>query len=194
MPDATHSRRDVPSSISALTAAGVRFAGRRRTIVWCAALLFALHNAEEAVAFRYFLPRTPAVLPEPAATLAARLSYSSLLIALAVVSVLGLLVALAADRYPQSSRALWAVLVLEATVGLNALAHLGTALALFRGYGPGVITAAFVNAPFAVYCFRRAARERWVSPTALRATLPAALVLHGPVLLGGLWLASVAGR
>jgi hypothetical protein len=39
-----------------------------------------------------------------------------------------------------------------------------------------------------------ASRERWVSPTALRGTVPAALVFNGPVLLGGLRLAAALGR
>jgi hypothetical protein len=52
------------------------------------------------------------------------------------------------------------------------------------------VTAILVNAPFVMYCFRGAARERWVSSAALWATIPAAVILHGPVLVGALWLAA----
>lgn len=180
-------------SRSAAVDAGLNGSASRRTLVWCAALLFALHNAEEAIAFKYYLPRVASLLPAPFAAFESRLSYPTLLTALAVVSILGLFVAAVADRHLQSPRAMWAVLALEATVGLNALAHLASAAILFRGYGPGLLTAALVNLPFATYCFRRASREAWVTPAALRATFPVALVLHGPVLLGGLWLASVMG-
>jgi hypothetical protein len=85
-------------------------------------------------------------------------------------------------------------LALQAAVGLNVLAHIVGAAFVFRGYGPGLITALAVNAPFTVLCFWRASREQWVSPTALRATVPTALFLHGPVLFGGLWLAVVLSR
>ena len=166
----------------------------RRTVVWCVSLLFALHNAEEAIAFRYYLPSVGSLLPAPFAAFAARLSYPTLLVALVVVTGLGVAVAAVAARHLESAGALWVLLVLEATLALNAIAHLASALLVFEGYGPGLLTAALVNIPFAVYCFRRAAREGWVSPAALRATLPAAIVLHGPVLLGGLWLASAVGR
>jgi hypothetical protein len=157
-------------------------------------VLLSVHNLEEAVAFRYYLPRMASLLPPPFAGLEARLGYSALLIALLVVSCLAFAMALATSLRSHSSATLWALLALEATVGLNAVAHVVSAVVLFRGYGPGLITAVVVNLPFAWYCFRRAAREHWVSPTALRATVPAALILHGPILIGGLWLAGAASR
>jgi hypothetical protein len=144
---------------------------------------------EEALAFRTYLPRTGDLLPEPLASVAATLSYPLMLVALAVVSVLAFLVALAAATWPQSPRALWALLALEGVVALNVIAHVLTAVLVFHGYGPGLATAILVNAPFAIYCFRRALRERWVSTAALGAIVPAALILHGPILIGGLWLA-----
>jgi hypothetical protein len=157
-------------------------------------VLFTLHNAEEALAFRTYLPRMSALLPQPFASLAATLSYPAMLVALAAVSVLAFLVAIAAATWPQSPLALWTLLTFEAVVGLNVIAHVLTALLVFHGYGPGLATALLINTPFAFYCFRRAHRERWVSTMALGATVPAALILHGPVLLGGLWLAGRARR
>jgi hypothetical protein len=166
----------------------------RPAVAWLALALFTLHNVEEALAFRTYLPRMSSLLPEPFAGIAAQLSYSAMLIALVVVTTLALLVALAVATRPQSSRALWALLTLQAVLALNVVAHVLTALIVFRGYSPGLATAVLVNAPFAIYCFRRAHREQWVSPAALRATVPAALVLHGPILIGGLWLASRVTR
>jgi hypothetical protein len=165
-----------------------RTALSRRTVAWLALVFFTLHNAEEALAFRTYLPRMGRLLPEPFAGVAATLSYPTMLVALAVVSVLGFLVALAAATWPQSPRALWSLLALEAVAGLNVVAHVTSAVLVFHGYGPGLATALLLNAPFAIYCFRRARRERWVSSAALAATLPAALILHGPILIGGLWL------
>lgn len=171
-----------------------RTALSRRSVAWLSLGLFTLHNAEEALAFRTYLARMPTLLPEPFASIAASLSYPVLLVALAVVSVLALFVAVAAAAWPHSSRALWAVLTLEAVLGLNVISHVLSAVVVFHGYGPGLATAVLVNAPFAVYCFRRARRERWVGTAALRATVPAALFLHGPILMGGLWLAGWASH
>ncbi|HUQ83908.1 MAG TPA: HXXEE domain-containing protein [Gemmatimonadaceae bacterium] len=166
----------------------------RRTIVWLIPVLLTLHNTEEALAFRAYLPRVRAILPEPFATLEASLPYSALVVALAALSIVAFLIALAAAARPRSAGSIWVLLALEAAVGVNVLAHLASAAFVFHGYGPGLVTAVAINAPFAVYCFRHARAERWVSPAALAATVPAALFLHGPVLLGALWLAGRASR
>jgi len=152
-------------------------------------VLFTLHNAEEALAFRTYLPRMGVLLPERFAGLATTLSYPAMLAALATVSVLAFLVALATEKWPHSPLTVWILLTLEMTIALNVIAHVLSAFLVFHGYGPGLATALLINAPFAIYCFRRARRERWVSTAALRAMVPAALILHGPILLGGLWLA-----
>src|SRR5687767_11639677 len=117
----------------------------RRTVVWLVAVLFALHNAEEALAFRVYLPRIAVLLPEPFASLVATLSYQVILMALAAVSILAMLVALAAATWPQSPLALWTLLTLEAVVGLNVIAHVLSALVVFQGYGPGLATALLIN-------------------------------------------------
>lgn len=166
----------------------------RRTVVWLVPILLTLHNAEEALAFPAYMRRMRTLLPEPFASLEASLSYSTILAALTVLSALAFLIALVAAARPKSQGTLWALLVLEAAVGVNVIAHLLSAVIVFHGYGPGLATALMINAPFAIYCFRRAKREQWLSPAALRATIPASLVLHGPILLGGLWLAGRASR
>lgn len=163
-------------------------------MAWLALGLLTLHNAEEALAFRAYLPQMSPLLPEPFASLATTLSYPVMLVALTMVSALALLVILATATWPQSSRTLWAFLTLEAVLALNVIAHVVSALVVFHGYSPGLATALLVNAPFAMYCFRRALRERWVSTTGLLATVPAALLLHGPILLGGLWFAGWASH
>ena len=166
----------------------------RRAVVWLVPILLTLHNAEEALALRACMPRMLRLLPEPFASLQASLSYSTMLGALAVLSALSFLIALAAATRPRSPRTLWALLVLEAVVGVNAIAHLLSAVTVFHGYGPGLATALTINAPFAIYCFGQVRREQWLSTAALRATIPAALLLHGPILWGGLWLVGRASR
>ena len=111
-----------------------------------------------------------------------------MLTALAAVTMAALAIVLIADRRRESSGARWAVLVLQATVGVSALTHVAAATVFFRGYSPGLITALLLNAPFTLYLIRLASRERWVSPVALWMALPTAFVLAGPGLLGLLLL------
>ena len=128
------------------------------------------------------------LLPEPLVRIAHAMSYPSMLLALVIATLLFAGMALATVARPQSPAALWALLTLEALMGINAVAHAASAWLVLGGYGPGLVTAVLLNAPFAAYCFRLAHRDRWLGRTALLSTLPAALVLHGPVLLGALWL------
>jgi hypothetical protein len=87
-----------------------------------------------------------------------------------------------AIRRPESLAARWTLLLIQTTLLLNALWHVLTALVLFGGYAPGLVTAVTVNLPFSIYLLRRAAAERWLSPPARWALVPGALVLHGPLL------------
>jgi hypothetical protein len=164
-------------------------------VAWWSLAFFTLHSVEEAIAFRAYLPSMSSLpLPELLASVAANLSYPVILAALTFVTALALVVAAAVAWWPQSPRTLWGLLTLEAVMGLNAIVHVVSAVVVFRGYSPGLATAIVINAPFAIYCFGRAHRERWVSPAALRATVPAALVLHGPILIGGLWVVGLATK
>jgi hypothetical protein len=74
------------------------------------------------------------------------------------------------------------VLLIQATVLLNVVWHAAAAVVLFGGYAPGVVTAVLLNLPFSVYLLGRSAREHWLSARALWALVPAAIVLHGPLL------------
>jgi hypothetical protein len=161
-------------------------------VVWLIPALLTLHNAEEAFALRSALPRLRSALSEPFAAAAARLTYPVVVKALVALSILTFAVAALVVARPSSRAALWLLLALEAAVGINAIAHVASAL-VFRGYTPGLASAVLINAPFAVYCLRRGRREHWLSQAALCATLPAGLVLHGPVLVAGLWLAAWLG-
>jgi hypothetical protein len=161
----------------------------RRLVVWLIPILLTLHNAEEAIAFSRMRPRLRALLPQPFAAFDTRLSDAALLQALAGLSVAAFILAAFVTLRPQSKAALWLLLAVEAAVALNVVAHLVSAAAIFHGYGPGLATAVLLNAPFAVYVLRRAKREAWVSVNAWNALGPAAVILHGPVLFGALWLA-----
>ena len=161
----------------------------RRTVYWLIPILLTAHNAEEAIVFRMRV-HPASLLPGSFGALEARLSPGVLLQALAVLSVLAFALAAVVNFRPQLHGPLWLLLALEAARGINAVAHVASAIVLFHGYGPGLATAVFINAPFAVYVLRRARRDHWVGPTAWRMLPVGGLVLHGPLLLGGLWLAT----
>ena len=155
-------------------------------------LLLIVHNAEEAIAFRHMWPRLGDRLPESMASVAARLSVTAMIQALVILSLLGCLLAAAVLLRPQWRGGWWLILALESAMGINAIFHAASALFILRGYSPGLITALILNAPFAMYCLSRARREGWVTERAWRAALLGGAVLHGPVLLGALWIAGTA--
>lgn len=166
----------------------------RRVVVWLIPSFLALHNAEEAIAFRHYLPLRFDGLSPFMTAFVERLTYDALSQALWILSVAAFLLAAAVMIRPGSIPLLWALLALEATVCLNVLAHVVSAVFVFRGYAPGLVTALLVNAPFGVYCFKRVIRERWLSRTAVYAMLPAAILLHGPLLAGSLLALSITPR
>ena len=99
-----------------------------------------------------------------------------------MVTAVALIVAWWSYQRPDSLVALWLVLLIQTTVLLNVVWHVAAAVVLFGGYAPGVATAVLLNLPFSIYLLRRAGRQRWLGPRALWALLPAAIVLHGPLL------------
>lgn len=146
-----------------------------------------LHNAEEAIALHYYLPQIaerlsrwhPGIIHP---------SYPQMLLALILATLIPLALVVWAMRRPASSYALWFVVLVQAVVLVNVFSHLAAALFVMHGYSPGLLTAALINLPFSLYLFRRAVREQWLSQRALWATVPAAILVHGPLLLGLIFL------
>lgn len=165
----------------------------QRTVVWLVPVLLTVHNAEEAIAVTRMRAPVPAHLSAFLRTFEAR-PVPALLPALATLSILALVLAGVVVLRPRIPGALWLLLALEAAVAINVVAHVASALVIFHGYGPGLATAVLVNAPFAVYALGRARREAWVSRRAWYMLAPGGLVLHGPVLIGALWLAAQRAR
>ena len=156
-------------------------------VLWAVPCWLTLHNAEEALALRVLLPTLRAHVPPGVQGLVGTVSYATFLGALGLLTVLAFVATAWAVARPQGPGP-WLVAALQATVALNVVAHVGTALVLGR-YVPGLITAVLVNAPFSWYFFRRSTREHWLSRRAQWGTLPAALLLHGPGIVGVLLLA-----
>jgi hypothetical protein len=155
---------------------------RSRSVLWLVPILLAVHNAEEALFFPRYLPFVLYRLQAGWQAVIAPLTTGQVGAALAVVTAVAFIVAWWSYQWPDSTMALWLVLLIQATVLLNVVWHLAAAVVLFGGYAPGVVTALLINLPFSVYLLRRAARERWLSRRALWALVPAAIVLHGPLL------------
>jgi uncharacterized protein with HXXEE motif len=155
---------------------------RSRSVLWLVPILLAVHNAEEALFFPRYLPFVLYRLPAGWQAVIAPLTTGQVGAALAVVTAVAFIVAWWSYQRPDSAVALWLVLLIQGTVLLNVVWHLAAAVVLFGGYAPGVVTALLINLPFSVYLLRRAARERWLSRRARWALVPAAIVLHGPLL------------
>lgn len=146
-------------------------------------VVFLVHNLEEALWMRGFLPLDPARLPAPVQAYMPEVTYPQFLLVLAVVTVLPFLIVASANVRRRASVGVYALLSVAAVLLLNVGSHVGAAL-YFGGYTPGLVTALCANLPVALYTLWRAIQERWMSRWALW-TLPlTALILHGPILVG----------
>ena len=161
----------------------------RRAVIHCVPALLALHNLEEALAFPRYLPIVRERAPAALQPLVAAVTYEQMLVALAIATIVPFAIAVWAARRPDSAAAIWSVLLIQAVVLLNVAAHVFSAVFLLRGYGPGLVTALLVNLPFSIYLFRRSRREGWATRGGFIALIPAAIVVHGPLLVGAIALA-----
>jgi hypothetical protein len=142
----------------------------------------AAHNAEEAILFPRYLPLVLGRLPDAWRAVAGPVTLGQVWTALGLITLVPLALAAWATLRPGVAAPVWLLLLIQATLLLNVLWHVGAAILLFHGYAPGVVTAVLLNLPFSIYLIRRAAKERWINPRARWALVPSALVMHGPVL------------
>ncbi len=156
----------------------------RLRVLWLVPAVMVLHNAEEAMFFPRYLPLVLARLPESWRPLAGAISLGQMWTALVLITLVPVVLATWATLRSGSVVPVWLLLLIQATLLLNALWHLSAAILIFNGYAPGVVTAVLFNLPVSVYLLRRAARENWVSRRARWALLPGAFLMHGPVLSG----------
>ncbi len=162
-------------------------AARRVRLLWLVPLLLLVHNAEEALTIGPVLPLVNARLAVTLPGQPPTVSYPEFLTALALVTGLPFLVAAAGNLRRPGSRAGYVLLIVQATLLLNVMSHVAAA-ALVRRYAPGLATAVLVNLPFSLVLLSQAWRMHWYSRRALAALAPAALLVHGPGVIGLLWL------
>ena len=165
-----------------------RVALSRLWALWLIPIALAVHNAEEAIMFPVYLPVLRSRLPASLQPLVAAVQPGGLRVALVWATAIPFVVLLWVTLRPASLGARWCALLVQAVVAVNVVSHLVVAAVVMRGYSPGLASAVLINAPISVYLFRRAARERWLPRTAWRALWPAALLVHGPGLVGLLFL------
>ena len=127
-----------------------------RRLQWLFPVALALHNAEEAIWMPGWQARHAAQLPlHPPGALEFR-------IVLVVLSLASFVVTYFSAR--RGSGSIWAYLTFGSIVTMlvNVFVPHVPAAILFRGYAPGVVTAAFINLPLSSWLVLRAVRERWV--------------------------------
>jgi len=155
-----------------------------RPPLWILAALLPAHNAEEALTIGHYLPIVRERVPEALRGAVAAVTYPQLLAALALATVVPLAIVGWAHARPASGAARWLALLLAAVLLLNVASHVVVAALVVRGYAPGLATALALNLPGCAYLLRRAWGERWLPRSALVALAPAAVIVHGPLLLG----------
>jgi hypothetical protein len=152
--------------------------------LWLIPIALAVHNAEEAIMFPAYLPVVRARLPASIQPFIADVQPDGLRVALVWATVIPLAVLLWVTLRPESLGARWCALVVQAVVAVNVVSHLVVAVVILHGYSPGLVSALLINAPISMYLFRRSARENWLPAAAWRGLWPAALLVHGPGLVG----------
>ncbi len=145
---------------------------------------FAVHNLEEAVAMKR---RLQAALPASLRRIVGAFSYGQFVVI--ALTLIGFLIAVLGDLADPASIAGYALLALQATLFLNVFSHVAGAVTL-RGYSFGLATALLINLPLSLVLAVTAWTGHWYSEAALIGLVALALVLHGPVFIGLLRLAS----
>jgi Protein of unknown function with HXXEE motif len=168
----------------------------RANLLWSIPALFTIHNLEEALTMKRYLPVAREMIPELRRRVPARLrwlvreyTYRQLMILVVILTTAAWAIAIFGGLDQPASGAGYALLALRAVLFLNVFAHVGGAF-LFRGYAPGLVTAVLINLPFSWVVFTTAWNEHWYSATTLLLLIPLALILHGPVFVGLLRLVS----
>lgn len=145
-------------------------------------VLVALHNAEEY----------PRIVPY-ARRHGVQIGKTQMLVAVLLVTLLPIPITARATRGASASWDRILSLAVPAALFVNALGHLGQTLWL-RDYWPGTITGIGLNAPFALYLYRRAAAEGYLSTRQLAVAAALGAALMAPVALVAQTVGMVTSR
>jgi len=153
-----------------------------------------IHNVEEALLMPAMLERRNSSVPGLFQKLIPPITYKQFLIALAITTVIPYVIAGCGDLLLIGGRAVYLLLIFQAMMLFNVLAH-GMMATMMGGYAPGLATALILNLPFSIYLFRRADKEQWVNKKSLRLAFVIGGLLHTPGLTAVILIAgSIANK
>jgi hypothetical protein len=150
---------------------------------WCLILSLAwiLHNSEEWLLAPQMLRFMQSDAPDFVRDVYAGITVPELQVVLVILTSLVLVVIATAALFASTATAAFGTMVLAALLGLNAVFHV--AMSIDTGaYAPGLLTAVMVSLPIAIALLVQARRQRWTPTPAFLAVVPAAALVHGPVL------------
>ena len=150
---------------------------------WCLilGLAFSLHNSEEWLLTPQMLQFMQTDAPGFVRDAYAGITAGELRGILLILNAILLLVIGIAAVFSSAASSAFAVMVIAALFGLNAVFHI--VLFVQTGiYAPGLVTAVLISLPVAAAVLVQARRQRWTPRPAFWAVLPVAVVVHGPVL------------
>ncbi len=150
---------------------------------WCLVLSLAwvLHDSEEWLLAPQMLQLMQSDAPDFVRNVYARITVPELQAVLLILTSVVLVVIATVALFASTATAAFGTTVLAALLGLNAVFHI--ALFIDTGaYAPGLLTAVMVSLPIAIALLVQARRQRWTPTPAFLAVVPAAILVHGPVL------------
>ena len=157
--------------------------GRISRRSWCLilGLAFGLHNSEEVLLAPQVLQFMQSDAPGALRAVYAGITVSELQGVLLILTAASLGVIAIAAVLAAAAASAFGMMVLAATLGLNAVFH----IVLFvqtRAWLPGLVTAVLVSLPVAAALLAQARRQRWTPAPAFWTVVPVAVIVHGPVL------------
>jgi len=161
----------------------------RRWWYFILGLAWLLHDSEEVLLAPQMLRFMQLDAPGFLRDAYAGITVSELQAVLLILTAASLIVIAIATVFAAATASAFGMIVLAALLGLNAVFHIG--LFIQTGvYSAGLATAILVSLPVAATLLVQARRQRWIAAPAFWAAVPAAVLVHGPV-LDGLFEASL---
>ena len=150
---------------------------------WCfiLSLAWVLHDSEEWLLATQMLQFMQSDAPDFVRHVYFGITVPELQAVLLTLTSVVLVVIATAAFFASTVTAAFGTMVLAALLGVNAVFH----IALFvdtGAYAPGLLTGVMVSLPIAVALLVQARRQRWTPTPAFLAVVPAAVLVHGPVL------------
>jgi hypothetical protein len=150
---------------------------------WCLVLSVAwvLHDSEEWLLAPRMLHFMQSDAPQFIRDVYAGITVPELQAVLLILTCVVLVVIAVAAVFTPTAAAAFVTMALAALLALNATFHI--VLSIYTGvYLAGLVTAVLVSLPVAVTLLVQARRQRWTPMPAFWAVVPAAVLVHGPVL------------